>query len=443
MSHTEGALGLDELARMVGEPPLAGAPDPRAFDVQPWTPPNALRRDLGLPESLWVVSDRRPTSGPLAPEHVMGVGGASESLATITPREPVAAALDLGCGSGVQALLLGYHADRVVASDISPRALWCTALTCALNDRPVPELVLADLAGPFAPDEFDLVVSDPPFVMAPEARHVYRDSPAPADTLTARLLADIARILRPGGTVVLLTSWLVPDDGDWATRVLGWADAGRWQRLWAALREQVTPEQYVDLWLLDSGQGRDAELRLRWEHHLGAMGAAAIGFGWVLGVTSAGAADEPSGGIWAEDVRSARVLPTGAQVRAEVDRRQGLPGAADLLGRGLRLADDALLTAVDVGGHAAAADALLLSVASSWRGPQPLDPALSWLFARVTADRDARVGRTITLAELLPACADDTGWEAADVLVSWLSGVRDLLGAGFAALDGGPGPARQ
>ena len=90
-----------------------------------------------------------------------------------------------------------------------------------------------------------------------------------------------------------------------------------------------------------------------------------------------------------------------------------------------------------------AADALLLSMASSWRGPQPLDPALSWLFARVTADRDARVGRTITLAELLPACADDTGWEAADVLVSWLSGVRDLLGAGFAALDGGPGPARQ
>ena len=96
-----------------------------------------------------------------------------------------------------------------------------------------------------------------------------------------------------------------------------------------------------------------------------------------------------------------------------------------------------------IGGHAAAADALLLSMASSWRGPQPLDPALSWLFARVTADRDARVGRTITLAELLPACADDTGWEAADVLVSWLSGVRDLLGAGFAALDGGPGPARQ
>ena len=71
---------------------------------------------------------------------------------------------------------------------------------------------------------------------------------------------------------MLLTSWLVPDDGDWATRVLGWADAGRWQRLLGELREQVTPEQYVDLWLLDSGQGRDAELRLRWEHHLGAMG---------------------------------------------------------------------------------------------------------------------------------------------------------------------------
>src|SRR5690348_9741239 len=49
----------------------------------------------------WVLSDFgsdvRP--GPLAPDHVLGIGGASLTLAQATPRRPVARALDLGTGS--------------------------------------------------------------------------------------------------------------------------------------------------------------------------------------------------------------------------------------------------------------------------------------------------------------------------------------------------------
>ncbi|MFI0433816.1 MAG: methyltransferase [Candidatus Nanopelagicales bacterium] len=427
MSQIPGAVDFAALADTVGHP------DRERFDVQAWRPPPSVRTALDLPESLWVVSDPRPALGALPADHVMGVGGASLSLATITPREAVTTALDLGSGSGIQSLLLGYHADRVVAIDVNPRALWCTALTCALNGRPIPELVLGSWLEPFGAGEFDLVVADPPFVMAPARRHVYRDSSDPGDALTGRLVAEIARVLRPGGSMVMLTSWLVPAQADWSARVLDWAGSD-WQTFWAAQREEVPPSEYVDLWLLDSGEDDDAELRQRWLGHLADLGAAAVGFGWLVGV-KASTPRQPA--MWAEEVVSARELPDGRQVAAELARRQALPAAAQVLGGTVRLAAGVHLTAIDVAGHDPAADALLLSSEASWRGPLPLDPAMSWLASRVSADLGG------TLAEELPLCAEDTGWDVADVVVSWLSGVRDLLGAGFATLDGRTDPARQ
>ncbi|MYV64362.1 methyltransferase, partial [Streptomyces sp. SID4931] len=64
---------------------------------------------------------------------VLGVGGASTTLAGITVRAPVASALDLGTGSGIQALHAAQHATRVTATDLNPRALEFTRLTLALS----------------------------------------------------------------------------------------------------------------------------------------------------------------------------------------------------------------------------------------------------------------------------------------------------------------------
>ena len=50
------------------------------------------------------------TGRPLRPDHVLGVGGASTTLARWTPRRPVGRALDIGTGCGVQAFHLATHA---------------------------------------------------------------------------------------------------------------------------------------------------------------------------------------------------------------------------------------------------------------------------------------------------------------------------------------------
>src|SRR4029079_11126992 len=85
---------------------LSGAKVRARVDVRPYAADDV---------DLFVVSDLGPGisdgSGPVRPDHVLGVGGASTTLAQLTVRLPVRRALDLGTGCGVQALHLASHAD--------------------------------------------------------------------------------------------------------------------------------------------------------------------------------------------------------------------------------------------------------------------------------------------------------------------------------------------
>ncbi|GAA4907485.1 hypothetical protein GCM10023237_28940 [Streptomyces coeruleoprunus] len=101
---------------------------------------------------------------------VLGVGGASTTLAGLTVRTPVASALDLGTGSGIQALHAAQHATRVTATDLNPRALEFTRLTLALSGAPEADLRVGSLFEPVASETYDLIVSNPPFVISPGAR---------------------------------------------------------------------------------------------------------------------------------------------------------------------------------------------------------------------------------------------------------------------------------
>lgn len=145
-------------------------------DLRPYAPDG---RDL------WVASDLTPApgAGGLAADSVVGIGPASLTLASWTPRPSVARALDVGTGCGVQALHLHTHAASVVATDISPRALAYAAFTAALN-RCDWDLRQGDLLGPVSGERFDLIVANPPYVISPTRRpgpqYVYRMPAAPA-----------------------------------------------------------------------------------------------------------------------------------------------------------------------------------------------------------------------------------------------------------------------
>src|SRR5262249_33957474 len=154
----------------------------------------------------WVLSDLSDRRG-LRPDHVLGVGGASTTLANATIRDPVSSALDLGTGSGVQALHLSTHADRVVATDLSDRALRFAATAARLAGLDW-DLRQGNMTEPVHGESFDLVVSNPPFIVGPgTTTHTYRDSGRPGDGISAELAAASPRLLKPRGTLQFLANW--------------------------------------------------------------------------------------------------------------------------------------------------------------------------------------------------------------------------------------------
>ena len=147
----------------------------------------------------------------MAREHVVGIGPASRTLAGLTPRETVERAADIGSGSGVQALAMAGHARTVVATDINPRAGWTTLASAALNGVSV-EMRLGDALEPLAGERFDLLVSNPPFVVSPRSELTFRDAPVRGDALCEAIVRAAPSHLTPGGMAVVLVNWVVPQN---------------------------------------------------------------------------------------------------------------------------------------------------------------------------------------------------------------------------------------
>lgn len=274
-------------------------------DVRPYA-----NEVAGLPSSdAWVVSDLgcavggaggigsgETAHGVARKELVLGVGGASTTLANIAVRRPVRAALDLGAGSGVQALHAARHAQRVTATDVNARALRFTELTLALSGFDNTDTAEGSLFQPVADRKFDLIVSNPPFVISPGSRFTYRDGGMAGDDLCRSVVRGAAAHLEPGGYCQLLANWQHVKGEDWHDRLAGWV-AGTGLDAWVVQREVQDVAQYAELWLRDGGdhRGPGGDYQARYGEWLDAFEAAkveGIGFGWIT--LRASGADRPT-----------------------------------------------------------------------------------------------------------------------------------------------------
>jgi hypothetical protein len=235
----------------------------------------------------WVVSDLTPglDGEPIRVQrdHVLGVTPASASLAQLTLRRPVGRALDLGTGCGVQALHLDGHAEQVVATDVTDRALAVAAFNAGLNGH-VVDLRSGSLWDPVAGERFDLVVSNPPFVISPAGgdRLVYRDSGLPGDVVVETIVRDAPAHLTDGGWCQVVANWAITSEVPWDERVGSWL-SDECDAL-VVQREVLDPPSYVELWLKDAGRHGTAgyleayDTWLRWFDEERVEG---VGFGWV------------------------------------------------------------------------------------------------------------------------------------------------------------------
>ncbi|MGW7412547.1 DUF7059 domain-containing protein [Streptomyces sp. NPDC054863] len=274
---------------------------------------------------------------------VLGVGGASTTLAGITVRTPVGSALDLGTGSGIQALHAAQHAVRVTATDLNPRALAFTRLTLALSGAADAELLEGSLFEPVGDAAYDLIVSNPPFVISPGARLTYRDGGMGGDDLCRTLVQGAGELLNDGGYAQFLANWQHVEGEDWQDRLRSWVPRGC--DAWIVQREVQDITQYAELWLRDGGDHRTdpADYAARYEAWLDEFEArktTGVGFGWITLRKSEAARDEPS--ITVEEWPHPVEQPLGPVILAHFERQDYLRGHDDaaLLADRFRLADE-------------------------------------------------------------------------------------------------------
>ena len=291
-----GAAGIG----LVGEPDEAGYVRARV-DLRP----HEAVDDAGEIR-WWVASDlgELVTGRALAPDHVLGIGGAGLTLAGLTPRTRVRSALDLGCGCGIQTLYLLRHAEHVVATDISERALAFTAFNaalagvCVMGDPDAGsgggggrlELLRGSLLEPVAGRRFDLIASNPPFVLTPPAVREaglplmeYRDAGGP---VLPELVAGLREHLEPGAAAVMLGNWEHRGADSWREAVATWIPEGL--DGWVIEREVQDPVEYATMWLRDGGltserdaEGFDAALGA-WIDDFEVRGVQGVGFGYLI-----------------------------------------------------------------------------------------------------------------------------------------------------------------
>ncbi|MEV7973656.1 methyltransferase [Cellulomonas sp. NPDC089187] len=241
----------------------------------------------------WIASDlgELATGGALRTDHVLGVGGASTTLAQVTVRDHRARTLDLGTGCGIQALHATRHSGQVVATDISARALDFARFNAALAGTQL-DLRLGSMLEPAAGERFDLVVSNPPFVITPRGRddvpqYEYRDGGRAGDAIVRELITGVGDVLAPGGVAQLLGNWEIRRGEDWRERVGEWLVESGLDG-WVIQREVQDPAQYAETWIRDGGTSPDRD-PVGWRERYGAWlddfagrDVEGIGFGIVV-----------------------------------------------------------------------------------------------------------------------------------------------------------------
>ena len=380
----------------------------------------------------WIACDPTPGLNPstssgngvcvMNPEHVLGISEASSSLAQLTVREPVGRALDLGTGCGVQALHLAQHADIVVATDVNPRALAMARLTAALNELDI-DVRDGSLFDPVAGDTFDLIATNPPFVISPPGADVlvYRDSGMPGDSVVRHLVENAEAHLNDGGWCQILANWAHHDGRDWRADREEWFD-GSALDAWVLQRELIDPAAYVEMWLADAGLAGTPDYSRRygaWLDWFAAERIDAVGFGW-LSMRRTSATPVLRIEEWTGEI-APPIGPSVAGWGHRVDVLRNLDDSA-LLDRTWRHAPDLVEeTRGPVGSEHP--ESIVLRLQQGIRRARQVDTVEAGLVSASDGD--------LTAGQIFDALAILLERDGQELRSTYAASVRDLVGGGF------------
>ena len=498
----------------VSQPSLGRTPAPESVSAsslgrtpapEPVSQPSLHRAaavDARRRDDVLIASDWGELAGAIpGPDHVMPVGGATRTLAALAAYGAGERVLDVGTGCGYHAILAALCGAQVTATDVSARALGYARFNAALAGAEIDfrrGSLLEPVRGPrsdpadaldsldslsAARERYDVVVSNPPFVITPEAARAdgvrtYRDGGGEGDSLLAELVGELGGVLAPGGRAWMLGNWEIkasdaaPDQPfgsvsgrlydaapdrpfdavpDWARGPAAWIpddlDA------WVIQREALAPPDYAEMWLRDGGQTpRDRgyeKAYSAWLEDFARRGVVGVGMGYISVRAPEGESGDWDAGDWeaagsnAGDWDAACSNAEDSAKRRPWRRFEELSGPAPIDLHGyvegvwahrdlLRVGDSALL----------AARLVCRGVEHRLHAPGQAEPFMLKLaqvagFAaevQVTSAVAGVVGACdgeLTLGALCDAVAQLLGEPVEDVRTEVLPAVRELVGLGI------------
>ncbi|HKS97685.1 MAG TPA: methyltransferase [Terriglobia bacterium] len=217
------------------------------------------------------------------PDPILSINPTTVWLYLFTLRRPFHATLDLGTGCGIQALGAAAHSERVVATDVNPRAAEFVAFNARLNGVQNLEYLAGDLFQPVASRRFDLIISNPPFFITPSSQLQFAENPLELDEFARRLVTEGAQHLEEGGFLQILCEWVEVRGESWQERLRTWF-AGIGCDAWALKTYTNDPVRYTELRLpemVPASERNEAQFR-RWVDYYRSRGVEAIHDGLIM-----------------------------------------------------------------------------------------------------------------------------------------------------------------
>lgn len=220
----------------------------------------------------------------------MGIGSSTLTLADLTIRKPSRSTLDLGTGCGFHAFLASPCSTRVYGTDINSRAVNIASFNGLLNGLSNIAFFEGNLFEPVSDKTFDLIITNPPFVISPEKRYTYRDAGMKGDGITQKIIAEVPKFLNEGGYCQILCNWVEEQGQDWKGRIEGWLEKSGCDG-WAIRTETRDPATYAATWIRNTEKEDQVRFSRRfheWMRYYEQQGIAAIGAGLITMRRSAG-----------------------------------------------------------------------------------------------------------------------------------------------------------
>jgi len=371
-------------------------------------------------EMLFAFDLPRRLKAPDHRDYVMGIGRSSHTLANLTVRRSSRATLDLGCGCGIQGLLAARHSKTVLAVDLNPRAVRFTAFNAGINGFDNIRAAVGDRFKPAEDRRFDLIVSNPPFVISPENQYTYRDGGMTGDELCRSIVKTAPAYLHEGGFCQVLCNWCQFAGQDWRERLAGWFEASGCD-VWVMRSETRDAATYASTWIQHTEHQqpeRFVERFHEWMAYYERHGIDSVGAGLITMRRRSGS------GHWfrADDAPEKMIGPCGGDIQrafAARDWFQKTENRARWLASAFRLNPDIRLEQtfrpsqdaweeIEVRlrrtsglAHSIRVDIAAANLLARCNGSRPLGELASALAASLEVDPDSLIEPVLTLVESL------------------------------------------